>query len=371
MIYHALFWLCYYVFASLISLSIHHIYDWRYYAELLTLMPPDMVMVYVNLYLLIPAFLEKKNYPLYFGTILLTMTATSSLNIWLHHWYAAGGSTWFMANSSLTIPNLAAQLINSIYLVGLTSGLKFFKDSMEQRQRLQEQEKQQIALELNFLKAQVHPHFFFNTLNNLYSLTLQRSSLAPEVVLKLSSLMSYMLYESSAPFVPLDKELANLGDYIALEQLRFGSRLSLTFEKKGLPAESLRIPPLILLTFVENSFKHGIGQTIGEGRIDISLNIEQQHLIFDIDNSIGETVASASTSERYLSPNISSVPTRANAPSASGPSANGPSANGPSANGLGLRNVIRRLDLLYGSNYRLDKQETAGDFHVTLKIPLK
>jgi LytS/YehU family sensor histidine kinase len=261
------------------------------------------------------------------------MSAISSLNIWLHHLYTMSGSPFFAGNSELTIPAFGSQLINCIYLVGLTTGLKFFKDSMQQRQRIQEQEKQQIALELNFLKAQVHPHFFFNTLNNLYSLTLQRSDQAPEVVLKLSSLMSYMLYESGAPYVPLDKEITNLENYIALEQLRFGKRLSLSFEKEVIPPdEPIRIPPLILLTFIENSFKHGMSQTIGDGRIDISLKADQQELFFQINNSIGETQ--------------------------------------PSGNGLGLKNVIRRLDLLYGSNYHLHKSQTAGEFQITLKIPL-
>jgi two-component system LytT family sensor kinase len=345
MIYHALFWLCYYIFGVLISLSIHHIYDLRFYAELLSLLPPDMGLVYINLYALIPAFLLKRKFPLYFLTILLTITAISMLNIWLHHLYTVNGSPFFAGNSRLTIPDLATQLINGIYLVGLTTGLKFFKDTMQQRQRIQEQEKQQIALELNFLKAQVHPHFFFNTLNNLYSLTLHKSELAPEVVLKLSSLMSYMLYESGAPYVPLDKEISNLENYIALEKLRFGTRLSLTFEKAVTPPDPnsippddpIRIPPLILLTFVENSFKHGMSQTLGEGRIDISLKADQHELLFQIDNSIGEP----------LSSNVS-----------------------PS-NGIGLTNVIRRLDLLYGSNYRLDKTQTATNFQVTLKIPLQ
>lgn len=350
MIYHALFWLCYYLFGALISLSVHQIYDPRFYAELLSLLPPDMLLVYVNLYVLIPAFLLKKNYFSYFPTLLLTMSVTSTLNIGLHHLYTVSGSPFFAGNSNLTIPDFATQLINSIYLVGLTTGLKFFKDSMEQRQRIREQEKQQIALELNFLKAQVHPHFFFNTLNNLYSLTLQKSDLAPEVVLKLSALMSYMLYESSAPYVPLDKEIANLENYIALERLRFGNRLSLSFEKEGIPADSGRIPPLILLTFVENSFKHGMSQTIGEGRIDISLKAGRHDLFFEIDNSIGETLQPASSL---------AYPTLANSSSDSTP-----------ANGLGLRNVIRRLDLLYGPDYQLDKIETAAHFHVTLKIPL-
>jgi LytS/YehU family sensor histidine kinase len=203
---------------------------------------------------------------------------------------------------------------------------------MLQKQQLQEIEKNQVATELAFLRSQIQPHFFFNTLNNLYSLTLQKSDLAPEVVLKLSSLMSYMLYESGASQIPLQKEIGNLENYIGLEQLRFGTRLSLSFEKKG-PMESVRIPPLLLLAFVENSFKHGISQIAGEGHIHLLLQIDPGELIFHIDNPIG----------------------------------NGRPQNTP---GIGLKNAIRRLDLLYGPRYRLDLQEIENTFHVTLKIPL-
>jgi two-component system, LytTR family, sensor kinase len=342
MIDHLVFWLCYYVFGALISLSIHRIYDPRFYAELFTLLPPDMLLVYFNLYILAPVFLLKRKYPIYFLTLLLAMSAISALNIWLHHLYTLAGSSFFAANSTITIPNMAVQLLNCIYLVGLTTGLKFYRDWTEQQRQLREKEKQQIALELSFLKAQVHPHFFFNTLNNLYSLTLQKSDLAPEVVLKLSSLMSYMLYESGAPYMPLDKEIANLENYIALERLRFGNRLTLSFEKEGLSQNHIQIPPLILLTFVENSFKHGMSQTVGEGRIDISLKADQNDLFFRVDNSVGDLVAPHT----------------------------GGFSNPSSANGLGLHNVTRRLDLLYGSRYRLDKTETANHFHITLKIPL-
>jgi LytS/YehU family sensor histidine kinase len=152
--------------------------------------------------------------------------------------------------------------------------------------------------------------------------------------------MSYMLYESGAPYVPLDKEIANLENYIALERLRFGKRLSLSFEKEGIrPDNSIRIPPLILLTFVENSFKHGMSQTIGDGRIDIALKADQHDLLFRIDNSVGGLLRPAGETR-------------------------------PAGNGLGLRNAIRRLDLLYGSNYQLNTAETATNYHVTLKIPL-
>jgi len=315
----------------------------RFYARLLSLLPPDMLLVYINLYWLWPAFLKKRQYFLYCLFVLLAMSAISALNIALHQLYAHEGATFYQPSGVFNVPNFATQLLNSSYLLALTSGLKFFRDWLDRQDRIKEKERQQIALELSFLKAQVHPHFFFNTLNNLYALTLQKSDLAPEVVLRLSSLMSYMLYESGADTVPLAKEIANLEDYIALEQLRFGDRLTLTFRKDGLTTDPIRIPPLLLLTFVENSFKHGIGQTIGDGHIDISLSHRQQLLFFSIDNSVGRAAPEAG-------PHIASP--------------------GGNTNGLGLKNVTRRLDLLYGADYRLDRVESAANYHITLKIPV-
>jgi hypothetical protein len=361
-VYHSLFWLSYYIFGALISLSIHQIYDGRFYAELLTLLPPDMLLVYVNLYLLVPLFLLKRKFIFYFAALLLSLSAESTLNIYLHHLYGLGGSPIFAATGDFNGRNFASQLLNGIYLLGLTTALKFLKDWMLQQKKLQEKERQQIALELNFLKSQVHPHFFFNTLNNLYSLTLQKSDLAPEVVLKLSNLMSYMLYESGAALVPLDKEIANLENYIALERLRFGNRLSLEFSHSPLPPDPIRIPPLILLTFVENSFKHGIGQSIGDGHISIALKIQQQQLLFTIDNSM-ET--RSTTANRYPAGHPSAHPTGHH----STPADPLTSPTGPT-NGIGLKNVIRRLDLLYGPRYRLDLAETGDNFHVTLKMPV-
>jgi two-component system LytT family sensor kinase len=358
-VYHSLFWLSYYAFAALISLTIHQIDDPRFYVQLLSLLPPDMLLVYCNLYLLLPHLLLKRKFILYGLMLVICMSIVSAINIFLHHLYGLAGSAVFAATGEFNGRNFASQLLNCIYLLGLVTGLKFLKDWMSQREELQEKEREQVAMELNFLKSQVHPHFFFNTLNNLYSLTLQKSDLAPEVVLKLSDLMSYMLYDSSAALVPLDKEVVNLENYIALEKLRFGSRLSLSFEKEGLyfsgpderggPVQPIRIPPLILLTFVENSFKHGMNQIIGEGWITIRLRVLSGELWFDVGNSV-----------------------RTGTPTAGDPYDNPPERkNGAGTkNGIGLRNVVRRLDLLYGSRYTLDLSGTEDSFHVTLKIPL-
>ena len=319
----------------MISLSIHQVYDSRFYWQLLTLLPPDMLLVYANLYVLLPVFLARKRFAGYLLTLACCISVVSIGNIGLHHLYSVLGSPFFAGNSTLDWPDFAVQAFNGIYLVGITTALKFLKDWLYQQQRLREIERQQVSTELAFLIAQIHPHFFFNTLNNLYSLTLQRSELAPEVVLKLSAMMSYMLYESSAPEVPLEKEIANLEDYIALEKLRFGDRLSLSFEKEGLGARRVQIPPLILLAFVENSFKHGMEKLPGQGHIRISLQVQPQELIFRVDNPI--------------------VPEE---------------ARSGKNNGIGFQNVTRRLDLLYGTRYRLDHSANGNTYHVTLKIPL-
>jgi len=241
-IYHSLFWLAYYAFATLISLTIHQIDNPHFYVQLLTMLPPDMLLVYCNLYLLLPHLLLKRKFILYGLLLLICMSIISALNLFLHHLYGLSGSKVYAPTGEFNGRNFASQLMNCIYLIGLVTGLKFLKDWMSQREKLQKIEREQVAMELNFLKSQVHPHFFFNTLNNLYSLTLQKSDLAPEVVLKLSDLMSYMLYDSGAALVSLDKEVVNLDNYIALEKLRFGSRLSLSFEKEGLK-RAVTVPP--------------------------------------------------------------------------------------------------------------------------------
>jgi two-component system, LytTR family, sensor kinase len=338
-VYHSLFWIAYYLFAVLISIFIHHIYDPRFYLELASLVPLDMAVVYWYLYLLRQYLRARRRITLYLLLLGCGLGVVALLNISLHRLYTSWGSSFFAGHDSYNGQAFASQILNSFYLLGLATAAKFGKDWLLQKQQLQEIEKTQIATELAFLRAQIQPHFFFNTLNNLYSLTLQKSDLAPEVVLKLSSLMSYMLYESATPLVPLEKEIATLDNYLSLEQLRFGGRLSLCFEKKGATA-GVHLPPLLLLAFVENSFKHGMAQITGEGRINMRLEVQSDELTFRIDNPI-----------------VRGQPRKK-------------SAGERETQGIGLKNVIRRLDLLYGSRYGLDLRETATTFYVTLKLPL-
>jgi hypothetical protein len=331
-LYHFLFWLCYFSTAALIVLNVRPIRHWTFFLQLLSLLPPDMLQVYLNIYILIP----------YFSALLGSVLLQSALFIWLKRYYTLSGETAFAYVMDLTPVNFAIQSLNIFSLLGLTTGIKFLKDWMLQEQRWREKEKQHIETELNFLKSQIHPHFFFNTLNNLYSLTIRKSDQAPEVVLKLSDLMSYMLYESSAATVPLEKEIVNLENYMALEKLRFGQRLTLCFDIKG-DTSPVRIPPLVLLAFVENGFKHGLKGQMGPVRIDLRLEVQKEWLSFEVRNPAGESEEKGPEDKK---------------------------SEDREPGGIGLRNVSRRLEILYGSQYDLRLERTATIFSVHLKIPL-
>jgi two-component system, LytTR family, sensor kinase len=141
--------------------------------------------------------------------------------------------------------------------------------------------------ELNYLKSQTNPHFLFNTLNNIYSLSREKSELAPESILRLSKILRYMLYETGGDFIAVEQELKIINDYIALEKLRYDETLKVTFhsdiENMGQP-----IPPLLLIPLIENAFKHGASESVSQPFVDIHLSIKNQLLTLIVKNSVDE-----------------------------------------------------------------------------------
>jgi len=250
-----------------------------FYVQLILFFLIDISMVYFNLYVLIPRLLLPGRYFYYGISLAITILITATLIMLLKQVYAHFGSTLFAITAPFTFGNAASAIIERFYLLGLTSAIKLAKDWIQSRQRIKEREKQYLETELNFLKSQIQPHFFFNTLNNLYSLTLKKSDQAPDVVLKLSDLMSYMLYESNTSKVPLNKEIAYLQNYLDLEELRFGKRLTILFKVEG-ETDEVYIPPLILILFIENSFKHGVKNIVDKIEIEICLKVENENLFF-------------------------------------------------------------------------------------------
>lgn len=190
--------------------------------------------------------------------------------------------------------------------------------------------------ELDYLKEQMHPHFLFNALNNLYGLTLEKSDEAPELVLKLSRLLEYMLYESSRPLVPLCGELEHIRDYLEVQKVRCGDRLDLVWQVEG-QTDRFRIAPMLLLPFIENSFKHGVSASSRKSRLYIKLHIQQGRLVGRIENSL---------------PQKEPRPDKNN-------------------HGVGLQNVRKRMQLLYGDDFRLEHEKLDHQYRVELSIPLE
>ena len=190
--------------------------------------------------------------------------------------------------------------------------------------------------ELSFLKAQINPHFFFNTLNNIYALTLIDVETAREALHRLSRMMRYVLYETQSDTTLLSKEIAFLNDYVQLMQLRLTDKVTVVVDTPA-PLRDYSLSPMILLPFVENAFKHGVS-ALHRSRIQVSISQRDSELLLDVRNTI-------------FSPQSQSLET---------------------GNGIGLANTRRRLDLLYPGRYELqtDKHDPSGEYHVHLSLNL-
>ena len=226
-------------------------------------------------------------------------------------------------------------IINAFFLVTFVGLLKFVEDWFELEARKKEMENEQLTSELRFLKAQINPHFLFNTLNNLYYLAFNQSPNTTEVISKLSQMMRYMLYDSNHPRVALDKEIEYMQNYISLEQLRLEKEVPINFEVEGNTA-GVMVAPLILITFLENAFKHGVSNSKDNYWIKAKIYIENTVLNYKVENS--------------KMPESSKTVTQ--------------------KSGIGLQNVKRRLELSYPENYQLTVKEQADSYMVDLKLNL-
>ncbi len=193
-------------------------------------------------------------------------------------------------------------------------------------------EKQKTEVELKLLKTQLNPHFLFNTLNNIYTLSLLNSPKTSESIARLSEILDYILYRCIAKTVPILGEIQLIENYIALEKLRYDERLKVRFSKQI--EQNTEIAPLILLTFVENAFKHGAGEDAGSPEIEIDLRVNKKEINFKIENTI-------------------KLPERVQKSEDSG---------------IGLSNLRQQLDLIYAEKYQLEIQQSENKFSVNLNI---
>jgi len=260
---------------------------------IMMLLPVHIAYFYVVAYWIIPKYLYRKKY-LSLALSLLSCTFLIGLayriiemryaDPYLYQvlirenpdfkWKKLNGTFWQQLTNPIYIIN-ALEQSNLVFLVALS--LKFIKMWIEKRQLT-------VQAELSALKSQIHPHFLFNTLNNLYALTLQQSPQSPAIVLGLSDILRYMLYECNTDNVLLARDIAVMQHYVALEKLRYEERLDLNFSITG-EVSAQKIPPLLMLPLIENAFKHGTSETIEEAWINIDLFIKNNKLKFKISNS--------------------------------------------------------------------------------------
>jgi len=337
---HAVFWLAYLVFQAFFTFASRGIL-FEFFEALgfeLVLLLPKLISVYFTLYILIPRFFLQGKYWKFamgvFGILLVSGLIHRTLVYFIV--YPVKFPDLPM-EGFWKISRVLEYGLDILGVLLLASVIKIFKYWYEEQQVARSMVQEKLEAELKFLKGQIHPHFLFNTLNNLYALTLKKSDAAPEVVLRLSGMMDYMLYDASAPYVILEQEIESLHNYIALERIRYGKELDIKFEVEG-NITQVKIAPLLLQPFVENSFKHGVSESIDEKWIHIDIKVVEEVMYFQVENSC--------------------IPEdqKDDAKRVSG--------------GIGLKNVRRRLQLLYPGQYTLDTREKDGSFQVDLKLPL-
>jgi sensor histidine kinase YesM len=282
---------------------------------------------YLNAYLLTPRLFNRRHYLEYalclilmFGCVLVIHMCLFKYVFYLNHFNTLGATGFLLPAFLLTM--------------AISTTFRVVSDKAEADRRTQERQKETLRTELSFLRSQINPHFIFNILNNLVALEQMKSPELGPTILKLSSLMQYMLYETDEEQVPLTKEIEYLQSYIDLQRQRFGQKVPVSVQLDA-PSGWFEIEPMLLIPFVENAFKHGVG-LIERPCIDIQLSVKGAVLHFTVRNRYNP--ASAEIKDK--------------------------------TSGIGLGNVKRRLGLLYGDQHVLQIAREKDWFIVSLELNL-
>lgn len=305
---------------------------------------PHMFLSYMLIYFVIPRYLLKQKYLLTSIWVIILFVAAAFLSTILSITIIESIRRYFLGAEYLAFARrngiglsiflgLMAGLRGGITIGGISAAIKLMKHWYVKEQRNLILQKENMEAQLKVLKAQIHPHFLFNTLNNIYSYTRNVSPTASKMLMELSDMLRYILYEGDQKQVPLSKELKLLRDYIELEQLRYGNKLEVTVNYPS-NADQYSIAPLLLLPFVENCFKHGASHMLEHPWVSLQLHITDDVLYMKLLNGKTEE----------------------------------PATHKP---GIGLQNVKERLQLLYPDQYELQIMNEPDVYIVNLKLTLQ
>ena len=303
------------------------------------LLPVTMATTYTTVYYLIPNYLLMRRYFLFALYSAYTLIFTAYFVI-----ITMFGSLMFLSNFDVTgMPPMSRNFVFILILVYLITGLVSFvsilshnfrtiSKNKELQNKILDTQLQIKAQELDYLKKQIHPHFLFNSLNTIYGFSLKRSEQTPDIILKLSNLLDYILYQVKENRVSLREEIKHIKEYISLEEIRFQDTLDVDLRHNNF-SETIKVPPMLFIPFVENAFKHG-NIVSGKLKIEMEFNLENETIDFQIKNTITPEAADAETF------------------------------------GIGLTNIKKRLDLLYPEHYELKSRKKDTWYSVNLKINL-
>ncbi|WP_394344361.1 sensor histidine kinase [Flavobacterium franklandianum] len=291
-------------------------------------------LVYFNLFVLIPHYVLKSHYYKFAIALLLSLMAVYLLKTGMTY-YIISENIWPEANRDykpFEMNHIVAVCIGELYVLAMASSVYLTLTWLKERDRNRALREEQFKIKLKYLKNQIQPHFFFNTLNNLYALSLESSDKVPDVIIKLSKLMEYVLYDiEGTKFVPLIKEIDYIQNYIEIEKLRFENvEVTINIESN---IDDVKVPPLLFISLLENAFKHG-GYNNSKLIIKINCKLADGFLNFEIINNF------------VLSQSVKS------------------------SNGIGLTNTKKRLKLIFKNNFTLEHQVKFNYYIIQLQIPI-
>ncbi len=308
-----------------LSLQTFFIYFLQGLSSIFLLLAPP---IYANIYWLIPKYLAKKQYLIYGLAILVVIIGWGLVIGYGEPWI---DKHWF--NKPSEELGAAHGIIGMVFIILISTLLNLSYHWFIQLSKIKQIENDQLHLELAALKNQINPHFFFNTLNNLYALSLEKSEETPSLILKLSEMMRYTIYDCKAPKVSIGGEVSYLENFISLQKMRHHNRGHITFNKM-IDEDSTQVAPMILIVFLENAFKHGFDLIENNAFIHMKLEVNNKLLSLNLENNFTEQ-----ENENQI--------------------------------GIGLENVKRRLSLIYPDAFSLNIIKNKNVFEVQLKLNLE
>ena len=348
---HLAFWVFWWLFQGVLYSVIGVKSSRGYSIELLVstlqslaFMTVHIALSYMLMYFVIPRYLLKQKYLLtsvwviisFIGAAVLSTILSATIIPEIRKAILHDNVNYYLryrATANIQL-SLLAGLRGGITIAGIAAAIKLMKHWYVKEQRNLQLQKENAEAKLQLLKAQIHPHFLFNTLNNIYAHTQNTAPVASQLVMGLSDMLRFMLYECNQPLVPLTKELKMIQDYITLEQIRYDDHLDVHID---LPAETnnLGIAPLLLLPLVENCFKHGTSHMLEQPWLNLQVTLEQNRMYVKLMNG-----------------KINEVPNNNHI-------------------GIGISNVRKRLDLLYAGKHELTITDEEDVFIVNLWLQLE